>query len=111
MRTGDNRIGPDNGVVPRSHARLRLNRVAAQQLARLCKNSVESLDDLFFAPPLCAISKKTWDSDAKKARVVGIRPTINLSAGVFHSLSLERTQPQRDFMYDVAELRRSARGR
>ena len=25
--------------------------------------------------------------------------------------SLERTQPQRDFMYDVAVLRRSARGR
>ena len=25
--------------------------------------------------------------------------------------SLERTQPQRDFMYDVAELRRSARSR
>ena len=25
--------------------------------------------------------------------------------------SLERTQPQRDFMYDVAELPRSARGR
>ena len=25
--------------------------------------------------------------------------------------SLERTQPQRDFMYDVSMLRRSARGR
>jgi hypothetical protein len=25
--------------------------------------------------------------------------------------SLERTQPERDFMYDVALLRRSARGR
>jgi hypothetical protein len=25
--------------------------------------------------------------------------------------SLERTQPQRDFMYDVGELRRSARSR
>jgi len=25
--------------------------------------------------------------------------------------SLERTQPQREFMYDVAVLRRSARGR
>ena len=25
--------------------------------------------------------------------------------------ALERTQPQRDFMYDVAVLRRSARGR
>jgi len=25
--------------------------------------------------------------------------------------SLERTQPQRDFMYDIAVLRRSARGR
>jgi hypothetical protein len=25
--------------------------------------------------------------------------------------SLERTQPQREFMYDVAMLRRSARGR
>jgi hypothetical protein len=25
--------------------------------------------------------------------------------------SLERTQPERDFMYDVAVLRRSARGR
>src|SRR3989337_1146059 len=30
---------------------------------------------------------------------------------VVHNNSLERTQPQRDFMYDVAVLRRSARGR
>ena len=28
-----------------------------------------------------------------------------------HNNSLERTQPQRDFMYDGAVLRRSARGR
>ena len=28
-----------------------------------------------------------------------------------HNNSLERTQPQRYFMYDVAVLRRSARGR
>jgi len=28
-----------------------------------------------------------------------------------HNNSLERTQPQRDFMYDVAMLRRSARSR
>jgi len=40
-----------------------------------------------------------------------VRPTINLSADFFLSLSLERTQPQRDFMNDVAKLRRSARGR
>ena len=38
-------------------------------------------------------------------------PTINLLVGIFHRLSLERTQPQRDFMYDVAALRRSARCR
>src|SRR3989304_5053070 len=66
-----------------------------QSLARLCKNSVESLDDLFFVPPPCAISKETWDSDAKKARQLGIRPTINLSTGFFHSLSMEPTRPAR----------------
>jgi len=66
---------------------------------------------LFFAPPPCAISKETWDGAAKRRVNWGIRPTINLSTGFFHSLSLERTQPQRDFMYDVAVLRRSARGR
>ena len=31
--------------------------------------------------------------------------------GFLPNHSLERTQPQRDFMYDVAALRRSARGR
>jgi len=39
------------------------------------------------------------------------RPTINLLADLFLSLSLERTQPQREFKYDVAVLRRSARSR
>jgi len=32
-------------------------------------------------------------------------------AGLADNNSLERTQPQRDFMYDVALLRRSARSR
>jgi len=44
--------------------------------------------------------------DAKWASIPRFRPTINLRAGFSHSLSLERTQPQRDFMYDVAVLRR-----
>jgi hypothetical protein len=36
-----------------------------------------------------------------------------LNMGIFDPAnnSLERTQPQRDFMYDVAVLRRSARDR
>jgi len=34
-----------------------------------------------------------------------------IESHLLHRLSLERTQPQRDFMYDVAVLRRSARGR
>ena len=38
-------------------------------------------------------------------------PTEPLSDKGAANNSLERTQPQRDFMYDVAVLRRSARGR
>ena len=39
------------------------------------------------------------------------RGYYGIRRGFSHNLSLERTQPQRDFMYDVAVLRRSARGR
>jgi len=49
--------------------------------------------------------------DAKWASIPRFRPTINLHTEFSHSLSLERTQPQRDFKDDVAVLRRSARGR
>ena len=42
------------------------------------------------------------------------RTPVTYVPGLYRCLpnnSLERTQPQRDFMYDVAVLRRSARGR
>jgi len=39
------------------------------------------------------------------------RGYYGIRRGFSHNLSLERTPPQRGFMYDVAVLRRSARGR
>ena len=37
-----------------------------------------------------------WGGEGKNGAKAQFRPTINLTAGFFHSLSLQRTQPQRE---------------
>ena len=46
-----------------------------------------------------------------RPQVVPIVKALNSAKTIPANNSLERTQPQRGFMYDVALLRRSARGR
>ena len=60
-----------------------------------------------FSPhPIARFRRRLGTATPKGRANWGIRPTINLSTGFFNSLSLERTQPQRDIMYDVEMLRR-----
>jgi hypothetical protein len=52
-----------------------------------------------------------WGGEGKSGAKAQFRPTIDLAASFFHSLSLERTPPRRDFMIAALQRRRSARSR